>query len=115
MGKGEMIAEVLTKLGSTNLFPTARQKTHNFKNNKNNPLGFFKTPVANKQVHKSGEFYSFFAWWRKKVLCPGLSKIEMPARVEIRDFKNPYIKKKVPIVENVVIKQRNRPSRDVIN
>lgn len=82
MRKGEMIAEVLTKLGSTSLFPTARQKTHHLKNNKNNPLWFFKPPVVNKQVHKSGEFYSFFAWWRKKLHCPLLSKLEMPARVE---------------------------------
>lgn len=87
MRKGEMVAEVLTKLGSTSLFLTAREKTHNLKNNKNNLLGIFKTPVVNKQVHKSGEFYSFFAWWRKKLLCPLLSKLEMPARVENEKLK----------------------------
>lgn len=42
MGKGEMISEVLTKLGSTSLFPTAREKAYNLKNNKNNPLRFFQ-------------------------------------------------------------------------
>lgn len=92
MGKGEIVAEVLTKLGSRSLFPTAREENpHNLKNNKITHLDFLKQ--ARAQLHKSGKFYSFFAWWKKKVLCPVLSETKTPARVENQRLKNPYSKK----------------------